>query len=68
MRYTRSLISFVILTILVGLGFLVLSTDQARATENGAMCTIIIEKEADPAGNTEFDFSATGGVPISTLN
>jgi len=58
---SRSLISFVILTMLVGLGFLMLSTEQARATENGDPCTITIEKEADPADNTEFDFSVTGG-------
>jgi hypothetical protein len=57
MRYTRSLISFVILTMLVGLGFLVLSADQARAGSNGGdICSIIIKKDADPADDTPFNF------------
>jgi len=57
MRYTRRLISFVILTMLVGLGSLVLSTEQARAI---AACQIVIEKIANPADNTEFVFTAPG--------
>ena len=57
MRYTRRFISFFILTILVGLGFLMLSTDQVRALIGP--CDITIEKEADPADDTEFDFSVT---------
>ena len=66
MRYTRRLISFVILTMLVGLGFLVLSTDQARATENGAVCPVRIQKDADPADDTEFNFFVTGGNVFNT--
>jgi len=58
MRYTRWLISFVILTMLVGLGSLMLSTGQVRALVGP--CDIIIQKQADPADNTEFDFSVTG--------
>ena len=57
MRHTRSLISFVILTMLVGLGSLMLSTEQARAV---AACQIVIEKIANPADNTEFVFTAPG--------
>ena len=55
MGYTRRLISFVILIMLVGLGSLVLSTEQARAI---AACQIVIEKIANPADNTEFVFTA----------
>jgi len=54
----RSLISFVILTMLVGLGSLMLSTGQVRA---GDICPMTIEKVADPADDTEFNFSVTGG-------
>jgi len=43
---------------LVGLGSLVLSTDQVRA---GDICPMTIEKVADPADDTEFNFSVTGG-------
>jgi hypothetical protein len=57
MGYTRSLVSFIILTVFVGLGFLFLITDQANA---GHACFIGIEKVADPADNTPFDFSAPG--------
>jgi len=65
MRYTRSLISFVILTLLVGLGSLFLITDQANA---GLPCIIEITKVADPADDTPFDFSAPGsGNPNFTL-
>ena len=60
MRYTRRLISFVILTMLVGLGSLMLSTAQVRATENGGVCTITIEKVANPADNTPFTFIISG--------
>ncbi len=58
MGYTRSLISFVILTMLVGLGSLVLSTGQVRALEGP--CNIIITKETIPADNdnNEFVFTA----------
>jgi hypothetical protein len=57
MRYTRRLISFVILTMLVGLGSLFLITDQANA---GFRCEIGIIKVADPADDTPFDFTAPG--------
>jgi hypothetical protein len=40
---------------LVGLGSLMLSTEQARAV---AACQIVIEKIANPADNTEFVFTA----------
>jgi hypothetical protein len=54
LRYTRRLISFFILTMLVGLGFLFLIADQANA--GISPCSIIIEKDADPADNTPFNF------------
>ncbi len=57
MGYTRSLITLVILTMFVGLGSLFLITDQANA---GHACFIGIEKVADPADDTPFDFSAPG--------
>ena len=53
MGYTRRSISFVILTILVGLGSLVLSTEPVRAQ---FACEITITKEADPADDTPFEF------------
>ena len=61
MKYTRNLISFFILTVLVGLGSLVLSTGQVGAFVGP--CDIIIQKEADPADNTPFDFLITGDHP-----
>ncbi len=57
MRYTRNFISFFILTMLVGLGSLFLTTDQANAE---FPCDIAITKEADPADDTAFDFTAPG--------
>jgi len=59
MRYTRSLISFVVIAMVVGVGFFVLSTDHARAQE---VCTITIEKVATPANNVPFPFSVTGDI------
>jgi len=53
MRFARSLISFALITFLVGLGFLVLSTDKARAQTE---CIITIEKVAMPEDDTEFNF------------
>jgi hypothetical protein len=44
---------------LVGLGFLMLSTGHVRA--GGDICPMTIEKVADPADDTEFNFSVTGG-------
>jgi len=57
MRYTRNLISLVIITMFVGLGSLFLITDQANA---GLNCDIGITKVADPADDTPFNFSVTG--------
>ena len=57
MRYTRGLISFVVIAMVVGVGSLVLSTDHARAQ---SQCTITIEKVATPANNVPFLFSVTG--------
>ena len=60
MRYTRNLISLVIITMFVGLGSLFLITDQAYA---GVACFIDITKVADPEDDTPFDFTAPGGNP-----
>ena len=66
MRYTRRLISFVLITFLVGLGSLMLSTGQVRAGDIQVTCNIEIVKEASPADDTEFDFPVTGG-PIGFI-
>ena len=58
MGHIRSLVSFAILTMFVGLGFLFVVTDDASAGLQP--CTIGIEKVAIPADNTPFDFSVTG--------
>jgi len=58
MKNTPNLITIFILTILVALGSLVLSTDQARA--GFTTCDIGIEKDADPQDDTPFDFTAPG--------
>lgn len=58
MRYTRGLISFVVIAMVVGIGFSMLGTDQVRAQD---MCEITIEKVANPADDTEFTFPVTGG-------
>jgi hypothetical protein len=63
MRYTRGLISFVVIAMLVGVGSLVLSTDHARAQD---VCTITIEKVAIPADNTPFNF-LLNNIPAFTL-
>jgi|GEM_PF-2814247 len=55
MRYTRGLISFVVIAMVVGVGLFVLSTDHARAQPN---CTITIEKVATPANNVPFPFGS----------
>jgi len=58
MGHIRSLVSFAILTMFAGLGFLFVVTDDASAGLQP--CTIGIEKVAIPADNTPFDFSVTG--------
>ena len=55
MVYTRSSIRFVILTMLVCIGSLVLSTGQVRAQVEA--CIVNIVKEALPADNTGFTFN-----------
>jgi hypothetical protein len=56
MSYRRSLIGFVFLIILGGLGFLVLGAAQAGAQD----CVLTIEKAAIPANDFPFDFLVTG--------
>ena len=58
MIYARNMISIFILTILMVSGFLALSTGQVRAQD---VCEVTIEKVADPADDTGFYFSVTGG-------
>ena len=58
MRYRRNLISFVILTMFVGLGSLALGSARTWAQD----CIITIEKVAIPADNTPFNFFVTGDV------
>ncbi len=57
MRYTQNLISLFVLTILMGLGSLVISSEQVMAQDS---CELTIEKAADPADDTLFEFSVTG--------
>ncbi|MCH7517661.1 MAG: hypothetical protein IH964_01360 [Candidatus Dadabacteria bacterium] len=59
MKYTRGLISFIVIAMVVGVGFFVLSTDQVKA--NGD-CLLTIEKVATPANNVPFPFSVTGDI------
>lgn len=65
MRYVLNLISFLILTMLVGAGSLVLGTGQAGAQEEP--CTATIEKVAIPADDTNFNFSISGDI-VGELN
>jgi len=58
MRYTRGLISFIVIAMVVGVGFFVLSTDQVKAQG----CLLTIEKVATPANNVPFPFSITGNI------
>ena len=58
MKFTPNSISIFILTIFLVLGSLVLSTNKARAGTN--ICFIDIMKAADPADDTEFEFTAPG--------
>jgi exosortase sorting signal-containing protein len=57
MGYAHNLTSIFILTILMGLGFLAISTDNVSAQDS---CELTIEKAADPADDTLFEFSVTG--------
>ena len=59
MRYTRGLISFIVIAMVVGVGFFVLSTDQVKAQPD---CLLTIEKVATPANNVAFPFSVTGDI------
>jgi len=61
-RYTRGLISFVVIAMLVGVGSLMLSTDHARAQVPETDCLLTIEKVATPANNVAFPFSVTGDI------
>ncbi len=65
MRYALNLISFLILTMIVGAGSLVLGTGQAGAQEQP--CTATIQKVADPADDTTFNFSISGDI-VGELN
>ena len=65
MRYVLNSISFLILTMLVGAGSFVLGTSQAGAQEQP--CTATIQKVADPADDTTFNFSISGDI-VSELN
>ena len=58
MRYTRGLISFVVIAMVVALGILAFSTDQVKAQD----CLLTIEKVATPANNVPFLFSVTGDI------
>ena len=60
MRYVLNSISFLILTMLVGAGSFVLGTSQAGAQEQP--CTATIQKVADPADDTTFNFSISGDI------
>jgi hypothetical protein len=58
MRCVLNSISLLILTMLLGVGFMVLGTGQAEA--GLAPCTVGIEKVAIPDNNTPFDFTVSG--------
>ncbi len=58
MRYVLNSISFLILTMLAGLGFLALGTAQVWA--GTAPCAIGIEKIEIPDEDTPFDFTVSG--------
>ncbi len=60
MKYTRSIFSFVIFTILLTLGSLLFSSSQAQA-QNG-ICIIEFVKEAIPSDGTDFIFTCSGGI------
>ncbi len=65
MRYVLNLISFFMLSMLVGAGSLVLGTGRAGAQEQP--CTATIQKVADPADDTTFNFSISGDI-VGELN
>jgi len=58
MNNIKNLFSFVVVVVVVALGFLLFPIVQAQA---GAPCFVFIEKEATPSDGTEFDFTCTGG-------
>jgi len=58
LRYTRGLISFIVIAMVVALGILAFSTDQVKAQD----CLLTIEKVATPANNVPFLFSVTGDI------
>ena len=60
MRYALNSISFLILTMLLGAGFMALGTGQAEA--GTAPCAIGIEKIEIPDEDTPFDFEVTGDI------
>jgi hypothetical protein len=60
MRYVLNSISFSILTMIIGAGFMALGTGQAEA--GTAPCAIGIEKIAIPDDDTPFDFEVTGDI------
>ena len=62
MRYTRGLISFVVIAMVVGFGFLTFGISQANA--GTAPCSLGIEKVAIPESTTQFDFSITGDIVV----
>lgn len=58
MKYVLNSISFLILTMIIGAGFMVLGTGQAEA--GTAPCAVGIEKIAIPDDDTPFDFTVSG--------
>lgn len=65
MRYALNSISLLILTTIIGAGFLALGTGRAGAQEQP--CTATIQKVADPADDTTFNFSISGDI-VGELN
>lgn len=58
MRYVLNSISFLILTMIIGVGFLALGAPQAKAGLDP--CVVGIEKIAIPDDDTPFEFEVTG--------
>jgi len=57
MRYKRQLVSSIVISIVVGLGFFVLISNQAKAQEQ---CDLSVTKVALPADDTVFTFIGSG--------